>query len=734
MDEWALLDEVDVIALWPKDHQKNVESSKWQERKEALEVLAKLIEKNPRLSTASMTIYGEVMDNLKKIIAHDSNVNVVIVALHVLCGLARGLRNRFSCFVSMIWPVLLDKAKDKKSTVQDALSSALDAVSDSCEFDRITKDLCEHLSKPNPQSKQCLCSFLFRYLARQDVLSVESAKAVLPIVVKLASDSSPSVRDAACSALGSARRLLGKGLDAFLNPISGEKAKFDKVEEFCCEAKKLHAEFNASRLQSVSSDKFSSGDHNEEMHSDKAMSSAELKDVDPWTLMEPIDLVAQMRKDFDELVISKKWQERKEAFDSIVSMMESAPRVAISPQLQQIMTTLLKAMDKDVNINVSSSCAKALTKLAVSMRTDFAVMVPKVMPVVFDKLKEKKPVLRNELVELCDAAAMTVPLDCYADAVCEGLAKSNPQSRAQTALFLSRLLTRHNSSTFPTESIKQIIPFILKCSSDADGEVREAAFRVMAAILRCAGMPASKRLFGEVTEDKVRMAKVVEYSEKLREEFGDQAAPEILRLYADIPKNAKEPTQESAASVKSSNAVHVTKKSSSSQLGSNRAPTVSAQLPQMAPRVVPRTPVQPPSNQRRANGVPTSSNRQQSASHERAPFDSQRGRQTVQQRLPASGKPASSAMPSRISHAPVRPVFAPNVVRTTANAAKSGSSVPVRPVANCKVTNGQSHKPPGFAGKNTSTSLIGSGLRPPAAVARVNTGIPRRSRPNSPAN
>lgn len=38
MDEWDLLDEVDVIALWPSEHKKNVESAKWQERKESLEV------------------------------------------------------------------------------------------------------------------------------------------------------------------------------------------------------------------------------------------------------------------------------------------------------------------------------------------------------------------------------------------------------------------------------------------------------------------------------------------------------------------------------------------------------------------------------------------------------------------------------------------------------------------------------------------------------------------------
>ncbi|PIO70302.1 HEAT repeat protein [Teladorsagia circumcincta] len=362
MDEWDLLDEVDVIALWPNEHKKNVESAKWQERKEALET-----------------------------IAHDSNINVVIAALQVVAKLANGLRDRFGCFVSMIWVPILDKSKDKKVTVRTAVGQALDAISDVCATDRLTKDLCEHLSKPNPQSKQCLCGFLTRYFVRQNSPQLEFAKTVLPIVVKLASDSDPSVRDAACSTLGSARRLLGKGLDAFLAPIITEKAKLDKAEEVGTSA------------------------------------SAHPEDVDPWTLMDVTNVVEKMRKDFDELV----------------------------------------------------------------------------MPIAFDKLKEKKAVLRNELIELCDSAATTTSLENYTEAVCGGLSKPNPQSRAQTALFVARLLSRHDSVTVPVNAVKMITPDLVK---------------------------------------------ITENLEKIREEFGDKAAPEIIRLHG--AEHKPKPLQATSAPAK----------------------------------------------------------------------------------------------------------------------------------------------------------------------------------------
>ncbi|KJH39726.1 hypothetical protein DICVIV_14388, partial [Dictyocaulus viviparus] len=165
--------------------------------------------------------------------------------------------------------------------------------------------------------------------------------------------------------------------------------------------------------------------------------------------MTPTDIIVQMRKDFVEMLASKKWQDRKEALDNMLSIVECSPRIATSPELQNIMAMLLKVLDKDINVNVASTCAKVLSQLAVSMRTDFGEIVPKIMPIVFDKLKDKKAVIRNELVRLCDAAATTAPIECYGDAVCDGLNKSNPQSRSQTAYFVSRLLSRHNTSTIP---------------------------------------------------------------------------------------------------------------------------------------------------------------------------------------------------------------------------------------------------------------------------------------------
>ncbi|CAJ0605322.1 unnamed protein product [Cylicocyclus nassatus] len=710
MDEWDLLDEVDVIALWPNEHKKNVQSSKWLERKEALEVLSQLIEKHPRLSTSSMTIYGETMDELKKIVARDSNINVVIAALHVLKNLAFGLRKCFACFIPMIWPVILDKAKDKKSTVRDALAEALDAVSATCDANRLSKDLCEHLSKPSPQSKQCLCSFLYRYFIRQETLPIDFAKAVLPIVVKLTTDSDPTVRDAACSSLGSAQRLLGNGLDAFLGSLRGEKAKMEKIEEYREAAIKENAEFAASRPKRAMIENAAGGDVDSDAATSASVSNAP-QDVDPWTLMDPTDVVAQMKKDFYDLAASKKWQERKEAIEGLLSVMGNAPRVAMSPDVQQVIVTLTKMLEKDVNINVSSLCAKGLTKFATAMRTDFATMVPKVMPIAFDKLKEKKPILRDELISLVDAASYTTPLECYTEAVCGGLTKPNPQSRAQTVQFTSRLLSRHSSSTFPVDAVKQLIPDLLKCCSDADADVRESAFRAMGAILRCVGEPAARRLFGELSEDKIKMGKILEYSESIRKEFGDGPSAEILRLHGSEPKKSK-PAAVTSVPGKPSEAAPARK----TQPGVGRSQPASATVPRpprVASSITNRVSTAPKPNVVKG---PSQQPAVRTAGQGRTPLTVRPVQPSVSHKSNAPVKTA--AAPSAPQQRPRTPL-APNVVRSNQSSAS-------KPVTN------------GIHGdqKPTSNALPRprSGIRPPTALPRIGgTGIPRLSRPSSPS-
>lgn len=44
-------------------------------------------------------------------------------------------------------------------------------------------------------------------------------------------------------------------------------------------------------------------------------------EVDPYELLDPVDILSKLPKDFFDKVESKKWQERKEALDSLQNLL-----------------------------------------------------------------------------------------------------------------------------------------------------------------------------------------------------------------------------------------------------------------------------------------------------------------------------------------------------------------------------------------------------------------------------
>lgn len=46
-------------------------------------------------------------------------------------------------------------------------------------------------------------------------------------------------------------------------------------------------------------------------------------DVDPYDLLEPVDILSKLPKDFYEKLEASKWQERKEAVDSLEQLLQT---------------------------------------------------------------------------------------------------------------------------------------------------------------------------------------------------------------------------------------------------------------------------------------------------------------------------------------------------------------------------------------------------------------------------
>ncbi|XP_051545492.1 cytoskeleton-associated protein 5-like isoform X2 [Myxocyprinus asiaticus] len=228
VDPYELLEAVEILSKLPKDFYEKIEAKKWQERKEALEAVEALT-KNPKLENGD---YGDLVRALKKVIGKDANVMLVSMAAKCLAALAAGLRKKFGTYAVHVVPTILEKFKEKKPQVVQALQEAIDAVFLTTTLQNISEDVLAVMDNKNPSIKQQASLFLARSFRHctPSTLPKSVLKPFCAAFLKQVNDSAPEVRDAAFEALGTAMKVVGeKAVNPFLADV--EKLKLDKIKE-----------------------------------------------------------------------------------------------------------------------------------------------------------------------------------------------------------------------------------------------------------------------------------------------------------------------------------------------------------------------------------------------------------------------------------------------------------------------------------------------------------------------
>ncbi|KAM4618375.1 cytoskeleton-associated protein 5 [Polymixia lowei] len=228
VDPYELLEAVEILSKLPKDFYDKIEAKKWQERKEALEVVETLT-KNPKLDNGD---YGDLVRALKKVVGKDANVMLVTLAAKCIAALASGLRKKFGTYAGQVVPTILEKFKEKKPQVVQALQEAIDAIFFTTTLQNLSEDILGVMDNKNPSIKQQASLFLARAFRHctQATLPKSILKPFCAALTKQVNDSAPEVRDAAFEALGTAMKVVGeKAVNPFLADL--DKIKLDKIKE-----------------------------------------------------------------------------------------------------------------------------------------------------------------------------------------------------------------------------------------------------------------------------------------------------------------------------------------------------------------------------------------------------------------------------------------------------------------------------------------------------------------------
>ena len=125
-DPRAFAEPEDISQKLPPQLHTHLRSSKWKERKEALDDLATLLSNTPRIKDSSQI--SELSKALATCVAKDANINCVMVASTCLEELAKGMQGSFAKYHENVVPLALERLKERKANVTDAIGAALDAV------------------------------------------------------------------------------------------------------------------------------------------------------------------------------------------------------------------------------------------------------------------------------------------------------------------------------------------------------------------------------------------------------------------------------------------------------------------------------------------------------------------------------------------------------------------------------------------------------------------------------
>ncbi|CAM6047665.1 unnamed protein product [Sphagnum compactum] len=240
--------------------------------------------------------------------------------------------------------------------------------------------------------------------------------------------------------------------------------------------------------------------------SDDAPSSG-LQDIDEYELVDPVDILTPLSKSvFWEGVKATKWSDRRDAVAELTKL-ASAKRLCTGDYTE--VSRCLKKLVGDVNLAVAVEAVQAIGNLASGLRKDFTAGARLLLPVLLDKLKEKKQVMVEALTLTLNELHKNgcILLTEVVEEVKVATKNKVPLVRASCLTWVANSIESSNKATV-LKLHKDYVPISMECLNDGSPEVRDAAFLVLAAIAKMVGMKPLERSLEKL--DDVRKKKLIE--------------------------------------------------------------------------------------------------------------------------------------------------------------------------------------------------------------------------------
>ncbi|XP_066313403.1 protein MOR1-like isoform X2 [Miscanthus floridulus] len=228
-------------------------------------------------------------------------------------------------------------------------------------------------------------------------------------------------------------------------------------------------------------------------------------EIDEYDLVDPVDILTPLEKSgFWDGVKATKWSERRDAVAELTKL-ASAKKIAHG-DFHEICRTLKKLIT-DVNLAVAVEATQAIGNLARGLRAHFSGNARMLLPVLLEKLKEKKPTMAealNQTLQAMHKSGCFTLIDVIED-VRVAVKNKVPLVRSSTLTWVAICIETSNKATV-LKLHKEYVPICMECLNDGTPEVRDASFSVLTAIAKMVGMKPLERSLEKL--DDVRKKKL----------------------------------------------------------------------------------------------------------------------------------------------------------------------------------------------------------------------------------
>ncbi|XP_070492118.1 protein mini spindles isoform X2 [Chironomus tepperi] len=371
----------------------------------------------------------------------------------------------------------------------------------------VIEELIKGFDQKNPKIVSACVSTILLAL-REFGAKVVNVKPLVKKIPTLLSDRDKTVRDEAKQLTIEIFRWIGPVFKTQIQSLpqvvlNELEAEFDKVKnEKAIPSRYLRSQQQKQIVEAVAGEVSQDVEHDEgEVVND---------DIDPMDLIDPVDILSKLPKDFYEKLEAKKWQERKESLEALEPLV-SNPKLE-NGDYGDLVRALKKVITKDSNVVLVALAGKCLALLAKGVGKKFQPYAVACVSGILEKFKEKKANVVAALRDAIDAIYPSTNLEAIQEEVLAALTNKNPSVKTETALFLARSFTKTQPTVLNKKLLKAYVTALLKTLNESDPSVRDASAEAIGTAMK---LVTEKNISPFLTEvDALKMEKIKEYYEK----------------------------------------------------------------------------------------------------------------------------------------------------------------------------------------------------------------------------